>query len=279
MLKIGNKTTNARILKIKHKVNINHLTNSPASRLEMNEIGECEITLDDEIAFLPYKNNTTLGSFILIDKISNLTVAAGIINFKPRKSDNVVWESTEIDYVKRNKLLGHNSKLIWFTGLSGSGKSTIANKLEVALHQKGYLTYLLDGDNLRHGLNQDLGFSNSDRIENLRRVGEVAKLFVDAGIFTLASFISPFQKDRDNIRAMFKEEQFIEIYVKTTLEEAIKRDPKGLYKKAIKGDIPNFTGIGSPYEEPVNPDLTIDTNKLNEEQSVSKILNLIKNND
>lgn len=275
LLKIGSKTVNANILRIKHKVDINNLQKNPALQLEMNEIGECELALDEEIAFTYYENNKNLGSFILIDRVSNLTVAAGVINFKPRKSENVKWEETEIDTTKRNNLLGHESKLLWFTGISGSGKSTIANKLEIALHKKGVLTYLLDGDNLRHGLNRDLGFSDTDRIENLRRVGEVSKLFVDAGVFTLASFISPFKKDRENIKSLFKENDFLEIYVKTDIEEAKKRDPKGLYKKAIAGEIPNFTGIDSPYEEPTNPDITIDTNKFTPDEAVDIILKFI----
>ena len=276
LLKIGNKTVNAKILRVKHKVDINNLSKSPASKLNMNEIGECEIALDDEIHFTSYKENKTLGSFILIDKIKNLTVATGVINFKPRKSDNVKWELTDINQENRSKLLGNKPKLLWFTGLSGAGKSTIANQLEIALHKKGILTYMLDGDNLRHGLNQDLGFSEEDRIENLRRVGEVAKLFIDAGIYTIASFISPFRKDRDNIRAFFPEGRFLEIYVKTNIEDAVKRDPKGLYKKALKGDIPNFTGINSPYEEPLKPDLVIDTSKLNVDQSLAKLLKFIE---
>ena len=275
LLKIGSKTVNATILRIKHKVDINNLQKNPAFQLEMNEIGECELALDEEIAFTYYENNKNLGSFILIDRVSNLTVAAGVINFKPRKSENVKWEETEIDIIKRNNLLGHESKLLWFTGISGSGKSTIANKLEIALHKKGFLTYLLDGDNLRHGLNRDLGFSDADRIENLRRVGEVSKLFVDAGVFTLASFISPFKKDRENIKSLFKENNFLEIYVKTDIEEAKKREPNGLYKKAIAGKIPNFTGIDSPYEEPTNPDITIDTTKLTPDEAVDIILKFI----
>lgn len=275
LLKIGSKTVNANILRIKYKVDINNFQKNPALQLEMNEIGECELALDEEIAFTYYENNKNLGSFILIDRVSNLTVAAGVINFKPRKSENVKWEKTEIDTIKRNNLLGHESKLLWFTGISGSGKSTIANKLEIALHKKGVLTYLLDGDNLRHGLNRDLGFSDTDRIENLRRVGEVSKLFVDAGVFTLASFISPFKKDRENIKSLFKENDFLEIYVKTDIEEAKKRDPKGLYKKAIAGEIPNFTGIDSPYEEPTNPDITIDTNKFTPDEAVDIILKFI----
>ena len=279
LLKIGNQIVNAKIIKVKHKIDMNNLSKAPASKLEMNEIAECEIALDEEIEFLPYRKNKYLGAFILIDKVSNLTVAAGVINFKPRKSDNVVWEETQIDSKKRNNLLGHQSKVLWLTGLSGAGKTTIANKLEVAMHEKGILTYLLDGDNLRHGLNRDLGFTETDRIENLRRVGEVAKLFVDAGVLTVASFISPFIKDRDNIRALFPKNIFFEIYIKTTLDEAKKRDPKGLYKKALNGEIPNFTGIDSPYEEPVNPELVIDTNKVSPDEAVKIILKLIEEND
>ena len=211
----------------------------------------------------------------MIDKQSNLTVGAGVINFKPRRSDNVVWELSEIDRQKRSFLLGQKPKLLWLTGLSGAGKSTIANKLEIALHNEGKLTYILDGDNLRHGLNNDLGFTEVDRIENLRRVGHLAKLFVDAGVLTIASFISPFAKDRENIRALFSDDQFFEIYIKTTIDVAKNRDPKGLYKKALNGEIPNFTGINSPYEEPTNPELIIDTTEIEPDEAVRMILNLI----
>lgn len=279
IMKIGTKTTNCKVINFKSKINVNNLSKDVCNQLEMNDIGICELKTDEQISFKNYKDINDLGSFILIDKQTNLTVGAGIINFKPRRSDNVVWEKSDIDFQKRCGLLGHKSKLLWLTGLSGAGKSTIANKLEIALHNKGMLTYILDGDNLRHGLNNDLGFSEPDRIENLRRVGQVAKLFVDAGVVTIASFISPFAKDRDNIRSLFPNDQFFEIYIKTSIEVAKKRDPKGLYKKALTGEIPNFTGINSPYEEPINPELIIDTDKINPDKAVNIIIDLLEKND
>ena len=236
----------------------------------------CEIRLDQDVDFKPYIKNRTIGSFILIDKQTNLTVGAGTINHSLRRSTNVIWEKHEIEMSDRNLMLGHKSKVLFFTGLSGSGKSTLSNCLEKELFARNILTYSLDGDNLRHGLNKDLGFSDEDRIENLRRVGELSKILFDSGVFVLASFISPFAKDRRNIKELFNKDDFFEIYVKCDLELLQKRDPKGLYKKALSGEIPNFSGINSPYEEPENPDLIVDTAKLNLEESGKLIIDFLE---
>ena len=274
-LKIGSKTVNSKLLNIKSLIDVNTYNKISSNSLTMNDIAECEILCDEEISFKKYTTSSQLGSFILIDKQTNMTAAAGVINYQPRKSENVVWEDTKVDKLMRFELLGNTAKVLWFTGISGSGKSTIANLLEVALHEKGILTYLIDGDNLRHGLNRDLGFTDEDRIENIRRTGEVVKLFHDAGVFTLAAFISPFREDRDNVRKIFSKGEFIEIYVKTDLDTAISRDPKGLYKKAQSGNIPNFTGLNSPYQVPLSPEIEIDTTKLSASESVEKILKFI----
>ena len=215
----------------------------------------------------------------LIDKQSNLTVGAGTINNALRKASNVIWENLDITKEARNEMLGHKSKVIWFTGLSGSGKSTLSNLIEKELHSRNILSYALDGDNLRHGLNRDLGFSSEDRIENLRRVGEVSRLLYDSGVFVLSSFISPFKSDRKNIRDLFPEGDFIEIYIKCDIDTLVNRDPKGLYKKAISGEIPNFTGIGSIYEEPEKPDIEIDTSRLSIDESVNLILRFLEEHD
>ncbi|MEL0238397.1 MAG: adenylyl-sulfate kinase, partial [Gammaproteobacteria bacterium] len=225
-----------------------------------------------------YKSVNALGSFILIDKLTNLTVGAGVINHALRKSSNVIWEKTDIRRKDRSNLLGYNSKVLWFTGLSGSGKSTLTNILEKKLHEKGILTYILDGDNLRHGLNRDLGFNENDRIENIRRVGEVAKLMHDSGVYVLASFISPYLLDRENIRQLFDRNNFIEVYVKCDLETLKNRDPKGLYSKAFAGEIPNFTGVSSKYEEPINPEIVIDTAKIEADAGVEQIMNYLNKN-
>ena len=245
----------------------------------MNDIAECEILLDKEFAMLPYEENKTLGNFLLIDKSTNLTVAAGTIKHNLRRSTNITWQENDIDRSSRQNLLGQRSFVLWFTGLSGSGKSTIANLTERELSSQGKLTYLLDGDNLRYGLNKDLGFKKEDRIENLRRVGEVAKILHDAGTIVLASFISPYTKDRERIRKLFPESDFIEIYVKAKMESVRLRDPKGLYLKAEKGEIPNFTGIGSSYEEPQTPELTLNTDELEPEESVKVILDYLEKNN
>ena len=277
-LKIGTKTVNAKIINLKHKIDINTYKKISCKNLEMNEIAECEILLDDSIALSSYTDNNVLGSFIIIDRTSNLTVGAGVVNHNLRRSQNVVWETTDINFQARANMLGQTPKVLWFTGLSGSGKSTISNNVEKKLFAGGNLTYILDGDNLRHGLNRDLGFNESDRIENLRRAGEVAKILYDSGLIVLASFISPFASDREIVRNLFKKGSFIEIYVKCDLDTVIERDPKNLYQKAMKGEIPNFTGIGSPYEEPENPEIIIDTTHTSPETATEKILKYLEDN-
>ena len=276
LLKIGTKTINAKIEKFKHKIDINSYKKVVCSSLSMNEIARCEVRVDENIDFKSYFEERTIGSFILIDKQTNLTVGAGTINHGLRKSSNVIWEKHDIERSDRNLMLGHTSKVLFFTGLSGSGKSTLSNSLEKELYSRNILTYSLDGDNLRHGLNKDLGFSNEDRIENLRRVGELTKILYDSGVYVLASFISPFDKDRKNIKELFRDEDFIEIYVKCDINSLQKRDPKGLYKKALSGEIPNFTGINSPYEEPKNPDLVLDTSILTINESLKIIIDYLE---
>ena len=276
LLKIGTKAVNAKIEKFKHKIDINSYKEVVCSSLSMNEIARCEIRLDQDVDFKPYIEDRTNGSFILIDKQTNLTVGAGTVNHSLRKSSNVIWEKHDIEMSDRNSMLGHKSKVLLFTGLSGSGKSTLSNYLEKELFTRNVLTYCLDGDNLRHGLNRDLGFSHEDRIENLRRVGELSKILFDSGVFVLASFISPFAKDRRSIKELFGEDDFFEIYVKCDLELLQKRDPKGLYKKALSGEIPNFSGINSPYEEPESPDLVVDTSRLNLEESAKLIIDFLE---
>jgi bifunctional enzyme CysN/CysC len=255
LLKLGTQIIGASILNIKYQVNVNTLEHISAKRLELNTVAVCELSTDKPIAFEPFKDNPTLGSFILIDRITNATAGAGTVQFSLMRSQNAHQQFFEINQKTRAKLLNQKPMCIWFTGLSGSGKSTIANSLEIELHKLGKLTYTLDGDNIRHGLNKDLGFTEVDRIENIRRVSETAKLMVDAGIIVLVTLISPFKTDRDLARSKFNKGEFIEVFVDTPLEECEKRDPKGLYEKARAGKIKNFTGIDSPYEAPNNAEI------------------------
>jgi bifunctional enzyme CysN/CysC len=277
LMKIGARTVTATITSPRHKVNVNTLEHLAAKQLELNEIGVCNIGLDRQIAFDPYAENRDVGGFILIDKLSNDTVGAGLIQFALRRADNIHWQALDVNRAARSAQKGQKACVLWFTGLSGAGKSTIANLVEKRLHALGRHTYLLDGDNVRHGLNKDLGFTDVDRVENIRRVAEVSKLMVDAGLIVLVSFISPFRSERRMARDLLGTGEFIEIFVDTALEEAERRDPKGLYKKARRGELKHFTGIDSAYERPENPEITLDTNAADAEQSAERILGYLMN--
>jgi bifunctional enzyme CysN/CysC len=259
LLKLGTRTVTVSIAEPRCKININTLDELAARTLELNDIGVCNINVDRPIVFDPYKENRQMGGFILIDRISNNTVGAGMLDFSLWRSDNVHWQALDVDRNARAALKGQKACVVWFTGLSGSGKSTIANILEKRLHASGRHTYVLDGDNIRHGLNKDLGFTDADRVENIRRVSEVAKLMADAGLIVMVSFISPFRSERQMARDAMGKGEFIEVYVDTPLEEVERRDPKGLYVKARKGQIKHFTGIDSPYEPPLAPEVHIET--------------------
>ncbi len=271
-LKLGTQMVSATVQPPKYQVNVNTMEHLAAKTLELNAIGVAEVTCDRQIVFEPYAENRTLGGFILIDKIDNTTVAAGMMNFSLRRAQNVHWQAIDISREAHAQQKGQSPKLLWFTGLSGSGKSTIANLVEKKLFTLGRHSFLLDGDNVRHGLNKDLGFTDTDRIENIRRVGEVAKLMTDAGLIVLTAFISPFRAEREMVRAMLPEGEFLEIFIDTPLEEAELRDVKGLYKKARSGALKNFTGIDSPYEAPSQPDIRIDTTKITPEAAAELIV-------
>ncbi|KRG45026.1 adenylyltransferase [Stenotrophomonas pictorum JCM 9942] len=254
-LQIGSRTVAASISEIKHRIDVNTQEKMAAKRLELNEVGYCNLSLDESVAFAPYAHNRALGGFILIDRQTNATVAAGTLDFALRRAGNVHWQHLDVDPAARARIKGQQPKVLWFTGLSGAGKSTIANQVEKRLHARGCHTFLLDGDNVRHGLNRDLGFTDEDRVENIRRVAEVARLMADAGLIVLVSFISPFRAERQMARERFADGEFIEVFVDVPLAVAEARDVKGLYRKARAGQIPNFTGIDSPYEAPENPEL------------------------
>jgi bifunctional enzyme CysN/CysC len=258
-LKLAAKTVSAQITDIKYKINVNSFEHLAAKVLELNDIAVCAITLSQPIAFEAFSESRDLGGFILIDRVTNATVAAGLINFALRRSQNVQWQDLDVTRESRAFIKGQKAAVIWFTGLSGSGKSTIANLVEKRLHALGRHTVLLDGDNVRHGLNRDLGFTAADRVENIRRVAEVAKIMADAGLIVLVSFISPFAAERRMARDLIAAGEFFEVFIDTTLQEAERRDPKGLYKKARAGQLANFTGIDSPYEPPLDPEIRIDT--------------------
>ena len=257
-LKIGTRTVAASISEIKHRVDVNTQEHLAAKRLELNEVGYCNLGLEEPVAFMPYAQNHALGGFILIDRQSNDTVAAGTLDFALRRADNVHWQHLDVDKAARARIKGQVPKVLWFTGLSGAGKSTVANLVDKRLHALGYHTFILDGDNVRHGLNRDLGFTDEDRVENIRRVAEVARLMADAGLIVLVSFISPFRAERRMARERFAQGEFIEVFVDVPLAVAEARDVKGLYRKARAGLIPNFTGIDSPYEAPEHPELHLD---------------------
>lgn len=271
-LKIGTQTVSATVGQPKYQVNVNTMEHLAAKTLDLNAIGVCNITTDRAIPFEAYADNRDLGGFILIDKMTNATVAAGMIHFSLRRAQNVHWQATDISREHHAGIKNQKPAVLWLTGLSGAGKSTIANIVERKLARMNRHTFLLDGDNVRHGLNKDLGFTDADRVENIRRVGEVAKLMTDAGLIVITAFISPFRAERDMVRAMMQPGEFIEIHIDTTLDEAEKRDVKGLYKKARSGQLKNFTGIDSPYEAPESPEMRIDTTKLTAEQAVDAII-------
>ena len=271
-LKLGTQMVSATVQAPKYTVNVNSMEHMAAKTLELNAIGVAEISTDKPIVFAPYADNHALGGFILIDKISNATVAAGMLHFSLRRAQNVHWQATDIGRDAHAMLKNQKPRILWFTGLSGSGKSTIANEVEKALHLMNRHTFLLDGDNVRHGLNKDLGFTETDRIENIRRVGEVAKLMADAGLIVLTAFISPFRAERDMVRAMLPEGEFVEIFVDTPLEVAEARDVKGLYKKARAGQLKNFTGIDSPYEPPEHPDIRVNTVEMSPSEAAEYIV-------
>lgn len=279
LVKTTNQYVGAVFSEIKYKYNINTFEEIRAGSLKKNDIARASLKLDKKITFDEFTNQKDMGSLVIIDQYTNQTLAAAMIRFSLRRSENIFKQEIKIDRSKRELLNNHSSKILWFTGLSGSGKSTIANILDKKLYNSGVRSYILDGDNLRLGLNKDLGFNEKDRIENIRRVSEVAELMMDSGIYVLCCFISPFLQERENLKNKFRSEDFIEIYVKTSLKEAKKRDTKGLYLRAEKGLIPNFTGINSPYEEPINPDIILDTTKKTPEESADILFKFIKKNN
>jgi bifunctional enzyme CysN/CysC len=278
LLKLGTNTVPAQVTDLKHKIDVNTLEHLAAKTLHLNEIGVCNVSLATPIAFDPYAANRDMGGFILIDRFTNATVAAGMIDFQLRRAANVHWQALDVNKEARASLKHQKPVVLWFTGLSGSGKSTIANMVERQLHAAGRHTYVLDGDNVRHGLNRDLGFTEADRVENIRRVSETAKLFVDAGLIVLVSFISPFKSERRMAREMLGEGEFVEVFVDTPLEVCIERDVKGLYAKALAGEIKNFTGIDSPYERPEIPELTLKTVASDPAKEAERVLAYLREN-
>ncbi|PRY82540.1 sulfate adenylyltransferase subunit CysN [Donghicola tyrosinivorans] len=271
-LKIGTQTVSATVQHPKYEVNVNTQEHLASKTLDLNAIGVANITTDREIPFAPYAENRTLGGFILIDKMTNHTVAAGMIHFALRRAQNIHWQATDIDREHHANMKHQKPAVLWLTGLSGSGKSTIANIIEKKLARMNRHTFLLDGDNVRHGLNKDLGFTEADRVENIRRVGEVAKLMTDAGLIVITAFISPFRSERDMVRSMMQPGEFIEVFVDTPLEVAEERDVKGLYAKARSGALKNFTGIDSPYEAPMNAEIRIDTTAMTADEAADLII-------
>ena len=275
LAKIHNISTSIKIMNIKKIYDVNTLEFTAGNELKINDVAEISISFNKAVPFSTFKENKILGSLIIIDPINNQTIGMGMINFSLRRSQNIQLQNLTINKNLREKINGHKGQVLWMTGLSGSGKSTIANEVEKILYSQGKKTYILDGDNIRHGLNKDLGFTDKDRVENIRRVAEVAKLMCDAGLIVITAFISPFRLEREMARSLFEKNDFKEIYISTPLKVAEKRDPKGLYKKARQGKIPNFTGIDSIYEKPTNPELEIDTSKVSLSKAVKKILNII----
>ncbi|NOT45101.1 MAG: sulfate adenylyltransferase subunit CysN [Acidobacteria bacterium] len=276
LMKIGTRTVTATVSPLKYKVNVNTLEHVAAKTLELNDIGICGLELSQPIVFEAYAESRDLGGFILIDRMTNNTVGAGLLHFALRRSQNVHWQALDVNKHARADLKNQKPCVLWFTGLSGAGKSTIANEVERRLHALGRHTYLLDGDNVRHGLNKDLGFTDADRVENIRRIGEVSRLMVDAGLIVLVSFISPFRAERRMARSLLAEGEFFEVFVDTPLEVAETRDPKGLYKKARRGELRNFTGVDSPYEPPEVPEVRVETTRISPEQAADIILEQLR---
>jgi bifunctional enzyme CysN/CysC len=274
-LKLGTQMVSVTVREPKYTVNVNTMEHVAAKTLELNAIGVAELSTDKPIVFEAYTDSRALGGFILIDKITNATVGAGMLHFSLRRAQNVHWQALDIGRDAHANLKNQKPAVLWFTGLSGSGKSTIANLVEKKLHRMNRHTFLLDGDNVRHGLNKDLGFTEADRIENIRRVGEVAKLMADAGLIVITAFISPFKAERELVRSMLPAGEFFEIHIDTPLSVAEERDVKGLYKKARAGDLKNFTGIDSPYEAPASPEVRIDTTKMTPDEAASYIVDLL----
>jgi bifunctional enzyme CysN/CysC len=276
LVKIGARTVGASISGPEFRIDVNTLEQQTASTLCLNEIGVCDVRLDRPIAFDPYVDNRDMGGFIVIDRLTNNTVGAGMLRAPLRRSHNVHWQAVEVTKTSHAALKGHQPAVVWFTGLSGAGKSTIANLVEKRLHAEGIHTYLLDGDNVRHGLNKDLGFSEADRHENIRRVAEVSRLMVDAGLVVLTSFISPFRAERAMARALLDEGEFVEVHVDTPLDVAEQRDTKGLYAKARRGELPDFTGIDSPYEAPESPEVRVDTTSSTPEEAAEQVVTYLR---
>ncbi|MCF5548474.1 sulfate adenylyltransferase subunit CysN [Pseudomonas salomonii] len=275
-IKLATQWASASITNIKYRIDTNTLARDASRHLSLNDINVCTLATSKPLVFDSYQQSRTLGSFILVDRVTHATVAAGLINHSLRRAQNVHRQALSITREDREKLNGHPGKVIWFTGLSGSGKSTLANALELELHAQGYRTYILDGDNVRQGLNRDLGFTDADRVENIRRIAEVAKLMMDAGLIVLTAFISPFRRERQMAKELIGEDRFVEVYVSTTLEVCEERDVKGLYKKARAGQLPNLSGVGSPYEAPVDAQLEIDTAHTDLALALERLQDIIK---
>jgi bifunctional enzyme CysN/CysC len=276
LMRAGTATASATISPLKYKVNVDSLERLAAEQLELNEIGVCELELDRPIAFDPYVENRDTGGFVLIDRVTNATVGAGMLNFELRRSRTLRWQAIDVDKEAHSRLKGQRPCMLWLTGLSGAGKSTIANLVEKKLHSLGHHTYVLDGDNVRHGLSKDLGFTDADRVENIRRVAEVGALMVDAGLIVLLSFISPFRSERRMARELVTEDEFIEVFIDVPIEVAEERDCKHLYEKARRGEIKNFTGIDSPYEHPEAPEIHIDTSRVTAEEAADQVLDELR---
>ena len=278
VIKIGTQTTNATVTELKYTVNVNTMEHTAAKTVQLNDVAVCNIALDHPVPYDAYKDNWDTGAFILRDRFTNETVGAGMIDFGLRRATNLTWHELEVDKQAHSRAKGQSPAILWFTGLSGAGKSTVANLVEKKLHAMGRHTYTLDGDNVRHGLNRDLGFTDEDRVENIRRVAETAKLFVDAGLIVLVSFISPFRSERVMARELVEENEFVEVFVDASVETCEERDPKGLYAKAREGKIKNFTGIDSPYEAPETPEVHLDSNAMTPEAEADFVIDYLRRN-